>query len=126
MVSELSVGLFHITTRAAWNAALAAGSYRAPSLETEGFIHFSSDRQWLQTANRLFRGRRGLVLLSVCESRLRAPIQREPADGDLFPHLYGELNLDAVVDVFKLPVADDGRIGIPEALRPDVHGFASK
>lgn len=57
--------LFHITTRVAWAHALAAGSYRAPSLDREGFIHFSTDKQWLATANRFFRGQAGLVLLSA-------------------------------------------------------------
>ena len=110
------MGLFHITTRAAWAAAVRAGTYRPSSLEVEGFIHFSGDRQWLATANRFFRGQVGLVLLSVRQNWLRARLEFEPADGEVFPHLYGELNLDAVVDVFDLPVAEDGAIGIPEGL----------
>jgi uncharacterized protein (DUF952 family) len=112
------MGLFHITTRVAWSQALATGSYRPPSLDHEGFIHFSGDQQWLTTANRFFRGQAGLVLLSVREDRLRARLVLEAADGELFPHLYGELNLDAVVDVFDLPLATDGSVGVPPGLEP--------
>ena len=112
------MGLFHITTRVAWTEAVAAGTYRAPSLDREGFIHFSGDAQWLRTANRFFRGQTGLVLLSIREDRLQAGLLHESADGELFPHLYGELNLDAVVDVFDLPLGSDGTIGLPGELEP--------
>jgi uncharacterized protein (DUF952 family) len=112
------MGLFHITTAEAWARAKAQGEYRAASLETEGFIHLSGDRQWLRTADRFFRGQAGLVLLSIRADRLRAEVRFEAADGDSFPHLYGPLNLDAVVDAFPLPVAEDGTIGIPAGLAP--------
>ncbi|MDB4953476.1 MAG: hypothetical protein JWO36_1045 [Myxococcales bacterium] len=108
------MSLFHITKRVAWEAAQRAGEYRAPSLETEGFIHLSTDRQWVTTANRFFRGQRELVLLTIREDRLRAEVRYEAADGDSFPHLYGPLNLDAVAGALALPVANDGSIGIPE------------
>ena len=94
--------LFHITTRAAWQQAVDAGEYRAPSLATERFIHLSNERQWLGTANRLFRDRAGLVLLVIAADRLRHAVHDEPADGEMFPHLYGPLNVDAVVDVLDL------------------------
>ena len=107
------MALFHITTRSAWTAALAAGAYRSPTLDTEGFIHLSRDEQLLATANRFFRGQAGLVVLVVREDRLSARLANESADGELFPHLYGELNLDAVTDVFDLPLEADGTIRVP-------------
>ncbi len=110
------VDLFHITTRAAWEAAQSAGEYRAPSLLSEGFIHLSKDRQWLGAANRFFRGQRDLLLLALRADRLRAPVKLERADGDDFPHLYGALNLDAVIEVFELPVDPAGAIGVPSEL----------
>lgn len=111
-----TMGLFHITTAEAWERAKAAGEYRAPSLDTEQFIHLSTDQQWLRTAQRFFRGQHGLVLLSIRADGLKAEVRFEAADGEQFPHLYGALNLDAVVDVFPLPVAEDGAIGIPARL----------
>ncbi len=94
--------LFHITSRDAWQAAKAEGVYRAPSLSTQGFIHLSEDRQWPLTLRRFYSGQQGLVLLVLESSLLRAEVRSEPADGDHFPHLYGELNLDAVTEVREL------------------------
>ena len=105
---------------------MATGEYRAPSLATDGFIHLSGDRQWLATANRLFRGRTGLVLLVIVRERLQHEVRDESADGDVFPHLYGPLNVDAVADVFDLPVEGDGSIGIPAAIAPWRHYFVTR
>lgn len=105
--------LFHITTRSAWAAARAAGVYRAASLDTAGFIHLSDERQWLATANRFYRGCADLLLLELDAARLGAPVRWEPADGLLFPHLYGPLELAAVVAVTALPVGADGTIAAP-------------
>lgn len=117
------MALFHITTREAWQHAVAAGEYRAESLATVGFIHLSRDRQWLAVANRFYRGQAGLVLLVIRADRLRHEVRDEPADGDTFPHLYGPLNVDAVVEAHELPVADDGTIAVPPALAPWGHYF---
>lgn len=106
--------LFHITTLDAWQTATREGSYRPPSLTTEGFIHLSTEAQWPRTAERFFRGQRGLVLLSIEEASLLAEVKMEPTDSDLFPHLYGELNIDAVATVQELPLLEDGSIGTPE------------
>lgn len=108
--------LFHITTAEAWARAKSQGEYRAATLDTEGFIHLSGEHQWLRTAERFFRGQRGLVLLAIRADRLRAQVRFETADGEQFPHLYGPLNLDAVVEAFPLPVGADGAIGLPPAL----------
>lgn len=107
-----AVGLFHITSRAEWEHALATGEYRPPSLASEGFIHLSYDQQWLAVTNRLFRGRTDLVLLSIRPDLLRSEVREEEADGDRYPHLYGPLNTDAVVDALPLPVKDDGTFDI--------------
>lgn len=113
------MALFHITTAAAWEQAKRAGEYRAPSLETEGFIHLSTDQQWRRTAQRFFRGQAGLVLLTLREDRLVAEVRFEPADGDLFPHLYGPLNLEGVGEVAPFAVQADGAIDVPPSGRPE-------
>jgi uncharacterized protein (DUF952 family) len=92
--------VYHITTRAAWQAALAAGEYRTTSLDEVGFIHLSDERQWPLTRARWFVGQRDLVLLVIDPTGL--PITYEPADGDRFPHLYGPLALASVREVREL------------------------
>lgn len=104
--------IFHICTRAAAEAARSAGSYRAESLGTEGFIHLSQAHQVRPVLDAFYAGATDLVLLLVRPQRLQAPLRFEPpatlphAPGtvlpdatQLFPHLYGALNMDAVVDV---------------------------
>jgi uncharacterized protein (DUF952 family) len=101
--------IFHITSQGTWAAALAGGSYPADSLSPEGFIHCSEADQYCWVANQRFRGRQDLVLLHIDEARLHAPVQRENLEGSewLFPHIYGVLNLDAVVQVTPFrPIAN--------------------
>lgn len=97
--------ILHLTTRAAWAAALAAGRHSPPSLATEGFLHFSTEAQVVESAERHCRGMTDLVLLCVDPERLTAPLRWEfaPSRGERFPHLYGPLNIDSVVAVLDLP-----------------------
>lgn len=90
--------LFHITTAAAWTAAQAAGHYTHPSLASEGFIHCSTPAQIVATANRFYSGQRGLLLLAIESAKVQAEVRVENLTGgsELFPHIYGVLNLDAV------------------------------
>ena len=99
-----------MTTAQDWDTARAAGAYEADSLATEGFIHCSEADQYAWVANQRFLGRQDLVLLRIEESRLTAPLRRENLEGGerLFPHIYGALNLDAVVHVAPFVPAADG------------------
>jgi uncharacterized protein (DUF952 family) len=94
--------LFHIAPREAWQRAVASGLYRAPSLDTEGFIHLSTEAQWPKTLARFFFGATDLLLLVIDPVRVHAAIRFEPADGEDFPHLYGPLEVSAVVEVREL------------------------
>jgi uncharacterized protein (DUF952 family) len=69
------------------------------SLATEGFIHCSTVEQVVATADRIFQGSGALLLLVVDPDRLTAPLKWERAtDVDAeFPHVFGPLNVDAVV-----------------------------
>jgi uncharacterized protein (DUF952 family) len=114
--------IFHITTSTAWDEACATGAYAPPSLEREGFIHFSRADQVVGVANRAFRGQRDLVLLCVASDRLAAVVREEHAEdaGEAFPHLYGRLNLDAVAEVIPI-VEGSGGFELPveaRAIRP--------
>ena len=99
--------IFHITTATAWADAQLLDEYSVFSLIAEGFIHLSTAEQALGSAARYYNDVAGLVLLQVDETRCTADVRWEPPSHDptseaRFPHLYGPLNLDAVVDVRPL------------------------
>lgn len=97
--------IYHIATRADWQTALTDGEYTRSSVDKslaeEGFIHASQASQVARTANRFYRDVPGdLVLLVIDEQRLRAEVRYEDVPGaELpFPHIYGPLNTDAVLE----------------------------
>ena len=76
----------------------------------DGFIHFSTAEQVAETARRHFAGEHDLVLVSVDPAALGERLRFEPSRGGaLFPHLYGPLELAAVIRVETLPLVADGR-----------------
>ncbi len=93
--------IFHIANVADWVAAMAAGAYSARSLASEGFIHCCREVQLAGVADRYFRGATHLVLLRIDPGQLEAALVDEysPAGQDAFPHIYGPINLAAVLDV---------------------------
>jgi uncharacterized protein (DUF952 family) len=93
--------IYHVTTKAAWQKALADGSYSAPSLESEGFIHNSTEAQVAGVLERYYKNQTDLLLLHIEESKLTAPLKYElaPSVNELFPHVFGPINVEAVVEV---------------------------
>lgn len=91
--------LVHLCLRQDWEQAVQAGVYRAASLDELGFIHLSRPDQIQGVAKRYYAGVQGLVLLWIDPHKLNAEIRWEPSDGQVFPHLYGALNVDAVQSV---------------------------
>ncbi|MRH89593.1 DUF952 domain-containing protein [Nocardia sp. SYP-A9097] len=105
--------LLHICARDEWEAAVAAGEYRAPSLAEVGFIHLSEPYQVHLPANRLFAGRTDMALLRLDPERLGAPVKWEPGvptdpESMRFPHLYGPLPISAVVEITAYRPGPDG------------------
>ena len=100
--------IFHIAEKSAWESARATGSYRVPSLDSEGFIHLSTSDQYIATANRYYRGRDDLVLLEVDPDGLSDLRYEKSTNDELFPHLYSELPASAVVRVHMFVPTPDG------------------
>ena len=112
---ELPPRIYHMCRRDEWQAAAAAGVYRGSSQDAaDGFIHFSTALQIVESAARHRAGQDDLVLLAVDPRRLGAALRWEPSrGGQLFPHLYGPLPLDAVAKAEPLRLGDDGRHVFP-------------
>jgi uncharacterized protein (DUF952 family) len=107
--------ILHATSRVAWEEARTVGTYTAPSLADEGFIHCSTPEQMTRVAESMLRGQTGLVLLCIDESRVAADVRYEGyrEDGPRFPHVYGPLNLDAIVEIIDFPARSDGTFELP-------------
>ena len=113
----------HITTHTAWAAAQASGQFLSPEFDQHGFIHCSTPDQVVLVANALFRGRLDLVLLVIDEALLESPVRWEPPDSKerlpgftqdvVFPHVYGPINLDAVVRTIGMDPTDTGSFVLP-------------
>jgi uncharacterized protein (DUF952 family) len=91
--------IYHITRRQVWEEAQITGNYQADSLLTEGFIHCSTATQVLKTADRFFQNQTGLIILYIDVDKVKSEVRYELADNELFPHIYGALNIDAVYQI---------------------------
>ena len=106
--------IYHIAQIVDWRTGLETGSYQAASLAEEGFIHCSNRDQVEATAGRYYAGRNDLVLLEIDTAKLDAELKYEMAAiGELYPHIYGALNLDAVVDAHEFSPQPDGSFKFP-------------
>ena len=121
----MSEKIIHLTSRHAWQAAQQNGNYRAASLDSEGFIHCSTADQIVRVANAFYAGQHGLVLLLVEPQALTAELKWEPPAGpppddsaviEFCPHIYGPLNLEAVVEVLSFEPDHSGRFSLPSVL----------
>jgi uncharacterized protein (DUF952 family) len=100
----------------AWREAERQGVYRGSADDLrDGFIHFSTLSQLAETASKHFHGQAGLLLIEVDVDALGEALRWEASrKGDVFPHLYGQLDLGAVVSVRELHERSDGSHEIPE------------
>jgi uncharacterized protein (DUF952 family) len=107
--------IYKILAAADWREAERAGVFRGSPVDLrDGFIHFSTAEQVAETAAKHFTGERDLLLLRIAGDTLGDQLKWEPSRGGaLFPHLYGELALAAVIRVDPLPLGADGRHQFP-------------
>ncbi len=115
----MAAPIYKICTAAEWREAERAGVFGGSAVDRrDGFIHLSTASQAAETARRHFMGQRDLVLLSVDANALGERLRYEPSrGGDLFPHLYGDLDLAAVIRIEPLLLDAEGRHLFPPHLR---------
>lgn len=110
--------IYKIATRAQWEEAKADGLFRGAPIDLAGgFIHFSTAGQLLETASKHFAGQDDLLLLTVEAQALGTGLRYEPSRrGDLFPHLYGQLALEAISKIDAISLDEDGMHILPDDL----------
>ena len=91
--------IYHITTKQQWKIAQEKRFFDEPSLHTEGFIHNSTEAQVTGVLERYYKGKADLLLMHIDETKLKAELKYElaPSVNEFFPHVFGNINLDAVV-----------------------------
>lgn len=96
--------IYHITTREQWVEAQKLGHYDSDTLATEGFIHCSTEAQVAGVLERYYQGKNNLVKLKIEKAKVQRPLVFELAGSinEVFPHIHGALNLDAVIEVTEL------------------------
>jgi uncharacterized protein (DUF952 family) len=86
----------------------------SPADVADGYIHLSCGSQLAATLDKHFNGVSGLVLAAVDLSRIGDAVRWEPSrGGQLFPHIYGALTMDAVIFVVPLERTPDGAVKLP-------------
>jgi uncharacterized protein (DUF952 family) len=96
--------IYHITTKEDWTRAGQNGYYESLALKDEGFIHCSEEQQVAGVIERYFAGKTNLVKLVIDTQKLTSRFVYEwsPSTEDTFPHVYGPVNLDAVIEVLQV------------------------
>ena len=107
--------VYKICPAALWREAERTGVFRGSPVDLrDGFIHFSTAEQVAETAAKHFAGQHDLVLLGVDTAMLGERLKWERSRGGaLFPHLYGELDPAAVMQIDPLPLGENGRHTFP-------------
>ena len=96
--------IYHVTTKKEWEQAHINNEYKPVDYDKDGFIHCSIERQVPGVLDRFYKGQTGLVKLKIEKAKVERPVLFELAQDldELFPHIYGPLNLASVVDVTEI------------------------
>jgi uncharacterized protein (DUF952 family) len=102
--------VYKILTRDAWDAAVVQGRFAGAAIDrSDGYIHLSTGAQAQETARLHFRGQAGLVVAAFEAEAFGAALKWEASrGGQLFPHLYGDLDPALVLAVTEAPLDAEG------------------
>ena len=115
----MAEAIYHVCPKAAWEEAVKTGVYAGSDDDLrDGFLHFSTGDQVVESVEKHRRGQSGLVILACDPDALYPELRWEPSRGGaLFPHYYGALPVERVAFVKDLPLGEDGRHVFPELER---------
>jgi len=100
--------IYLLSSRSEYRQAKSVGGLERDSLQSEGFIHGAPQSQLSRLANKYHKNTEQPLILVVDKKRITAELKWEPATGGLYPHIYGALNMDAIIDVKEIFVNADG------------------
>ncbi|WP_017443956.1 DUF952 domain-containing protein [Gayadomonas joobiniege] len=103
-----STSIYVIVSQQEYLAAIEVGELNKPSLQDEGFIHASGANNLTRVANKFYLQTELPILLQVESAEVTAPIKWETAANSLYPHIYGPLNMSAVINAVAIAKNDQG------------------
>lgn len=108
--------IYKICSGSLWDEARQGNFFTGAPIDIQdGYLHFSTEKQVRETADKHFAGQSNLLLIAIDADKLGPALRYEPSrGGDLFPHLYEPLALSAVLWVKPLPLGPDGRHVFPD------------
>jgi uncharacterized protein (DUF952 family) len=107
--------IFKIIDIDEWKKTKQSDTYLGSSKDiADGYIHFSGEDQVKETLEKYYSKQKNLVLLKVETLKLDHLIWEQASDGNMFPHLYSDLDLSNVVDEFEINLTDDGVHKLPD------------
>lgn len=108
----MNATIYKIVPEALWREAEKAGVFTGAPIDiADGYIHFSTAEQAVETAAKHFAGQDGLLLAAIDAEKLGPALKYEVSRGGaLFPHLYGPLDLAAVRWVKPLPFENGAHV----------------
>ncbi len=107
--------IFKIIETNEWQKVKISGRYSGSSKDIEdGFIHFSGEDQVKGTLEKFYSKQKNLVLLKVETLNLDHLVWEQASDGNMFPHLYSDLDLSNVVDEFEIDLTEGGIHKLPD------------
>lgn len=102
------LNIFHIIDETTYTSNVKSGYYVNPSLQKEGFIHFCDFNQLNHVANHYYKNQSELIVLDVNPTRVESKLLFESSsnDGIYYPHVYGPLNLTAIIRIIRIKNVD--------------------
>jgi len=112
----ISMFIYHITDQNQWELAKLSGFYNPADFHKDGFIHCSEEHQVLDVAGRFYSDVPNLLLLRIDRALVKPILLYENLEGKVekFPHIYGNLNLDAVENILPLVKDSAGNFTFPD------------
>lgn len=102
--------IIYTATYEEWDEIRNQIEFFSDDYSTEGFIHCSYPQQTIWVLNKHFRNEEKVILLCIDPKLLKSKWISEDlkGKGEEFPHVYGSINIDAIVEVFNIQTSKDG------------------
>ena len=100
---------YHATPKAHWDESDVSQPYVSNDFSDEGFIHCTDSAEGLPSVlTTYYKDEPGeWIVLTIDKDRVKSPVRYEDLE-NIFPHIYGPLNRDAIVEFREFARSDDG------------------